>query len=328
MQGDRANDDRSSLLIGVLALQGAFEEHEACLHAIGCHRTRQVRTVQDLIDLDGIILPGGESTAMGLIGTTTASSSTSTKNMWESLQEFPKPIWGTCAGMILLAEQCVGTSAVIQDGQALIGGMNICVARNYFGSQVSSFEMPIPGPPISKTTSNGTADDASSSSFPGIFIRAPAILTVGTDVEVLGTVVATPCRQAAITLQELDRKIANGENVIKLGVVDAFERKPQEPREVALTTSIDSNCMQSPLRYKSTATSTSGPIFLETDTNTQSIELPGAADGTNARKVICAARKGNLLCTAFHPELTDDYRWHEYFIQMILESKRQVQIES
>jgi glutamine amidotransferase PdxT len=51
------------------------------------------------------------------------------------------------------------------------------------------------------------------------------------------------------------------------------------------------------------------------------ISLPGAADGTNAREVICAARKGNLLCTAFHPELTDDYRWHEYFVKMVKEAK-------
>jgi pyridoxal 5'-phosphate synthase pdxT subunit len=329
MQGNDTTqvvDDRSSLLIGVLALQGAFEEHETSLHAIGCHNTRQVRTVQDLIGLDGIILPGGESTAMGLIGTTT--STVSSKNMWESLQEFPKPIWGTCAGMILLAEQCIGTSAVIQDGQALIGGMNVCVARNYFGSQVSSFEMPIPGPPpILNRRNNGiAADEVSSEPFPGIFIRAPAILTAGPDVEVLGTVVATPCRQAAITLQELDRKIASGENVIKLGVVDAIERKIVDQRkEIQNTiTSTDSYSMGSPLRYKSTATATTtGSLLMDTDTNTQTIELPGAADGTNARKVICAARKGNLLCTAFHPELTDDYRWHEYFVLMVLQSKHQ-----
>jgi hypothetical protein len=52
----------------------------------------------------------------------------------------------------------------------------------------------------------------------------------------------------------------------------------------------------------------------------KTIVLPGAADGTNAREVICVARKGNLLCTAFHPELTDDHRWHEYFLNMVKES--------
>ena len=327
------DSDRSTLQVGVLALQGAFEEHEACLHAIACHNTRQVRTVQDLIGLDGIILPGGESTAMGLIGTTTtavssdATTTTPTKNMWQALQEFPNPIWGTCAGMILLAEQCIGTSAVIQDGQALIGGMDICVARNYFGSQVSSFEMPIPGPPGIHPNSNGSNDilasrvPSSPPPFPGIFIRAPAILTAGPQVEILGTVTATPCRQAAITLQELDRKIARGENVMKLGVVDALERKlPEPPNEGDATIS---GTTGGSLRYKSTATTaTTTTTVVGDDSKHRTIELPGAAHGTNARSVICAARKGKLLCTAFHPELTNDYRWHEYFVQMMLESKR------
>ena len=237
---------------------------------------------------------------MGLIGTSTVSGSPSeTKNMWESLQAFSisKPVWGTCAGMILLAERCIGTSAVIQDGQALIGGVDITVARNYFGSQISSFEMPTPPPPLKGEFR------ANLSSFPGVFIRAPAILTAGPDVNVLGKVVATPCRQAAVTLQELERKIAAGENVIKMGVVDALER-------------------ESGLRYKSV----SSPVVCveekkdEFSSGGTSIELPGAAEGTNAREVICAVQKGHLLCTAFHPELTDDYRWHEYFTQMVKES--------
>jgi len=59
----------------------------------------------------------------------------------------------------------------------------------------------------------------------------------------------------------------------------------------------------------------------ESEENERVIALPGAADGTNAREVICAARKGNLLCTAFHPELTDDHRWHEYFMRMVQEAK-------
>ena len=85
-------------------------------------------------DLDGFLLPGGESTAMGLIGTSTKVG-TDGKTVWEALQEFidvkKKPTWGTCAGMILLAERCVGASAVIQGVQALIGGMDILVCRNY-----------------------------------------------------------------------------------------------------------------------------------------------------------------------------------------------------
>ena len=141
--------------------------------------------------------------------------------MWESLQEFSsrKPTWGTCAGMILLAEKCVGTSAVIENGQSLIGGIDITVARNYFGSQVSSFEMPTPAPP-------GIGDD--SNTFPGVFIRAPAILCAGPGVQVLGKVVATPCRSAAVTLAELERKIAAGENVVKMDIVDALDRNSKQ----------------------------------------------------------------------------------------------------
>jgi glutamine amidotransferase PdxT len=175
-------------------------------------------------DLDGMVLPGGESTAMGLIGTSSVGSDG--RNVWQALQEFTahKPTWGTCAGMILLAERCVGASAVIQNGQALIGGMDILVCRNYFGSQVSSFEMETPPPPA--TTDDNKEDHGPP--YPGVFIRAPAILSAGPDVEVLGRVVATPCRQAAVVLQELEKKIANGENVVQMEVQDALERKSSQ----------------------------------------------------------------------------------------------------
>ena len=243
--------------------------------------------------LDGMVLPGGESTAMGLIGTSTRADG---KNVWEALREFievdQKPTWGTCAGMILLAERCVGASAVIQDGQALIGGMDILVCRNYFGSQVSSFEMATPPPP-----------DTTADSYPGVFIRAPAILSAGQDVTVLGKVVATPCRQAAVVLQELERKIENGETVVQMGVVDALERKDSHLSYRAVIKSPDE-----------TKEKTTGGEEKAT------IELPGAADGSNAREVICAVRKNNLLCTAFHPELTNDHRWHQYFVGVVKES--------
>lgn len=242
-----------------------------------------------------MVLPGGESTAMGLIGTSSGKDA-SGKNLWESLQEFSqqKPTWGTCAGMILLAEKCVGSSAVIEDGQSLIGGVDITVCRNYFGSQVSSFEMATPAPP-------GLAN---TDSFPGIFIRAPAILSEGPDVQVLGKVVATPCRQAAVTLQELERKIAAGENVVDLGVVDALDRTSGLEYVVVIKAAAELG-----EEKKDGALDES-----------KTIVLPGAADGTNAREVICAVRKGHLLCTAFHPELTDDHRWHEYFLNMVKES--------
>lgn len=251
----------------------------------------QVRTPEELEGLDGLVLPGGESTAMGLIGTGSGFANGKTISLWEALKEFStkKPTWGTCAGMILLSERCVGASAVIEDGQALVGGMDILVCRNYFGSQVSSFEMATPPPP------NATTADES---FPGVFIRAPAILSAGEGVQVLGKVVATPCRQAAVVLDELEQKLAKGENVIQLGVVDALERKSDQV-----------------IGYKNVVKKEA------TTQETQPVVLPGASDGTNAREVICAVQRGNLLCTAFHPELTDDYRWHKYFAEMVESSR-------
>jgi len=247
-------------------------------------------------ELDGMVLPGGESTAMGLIGTASTKQDGG-MTVWQALREFievkQKPTWGTCAGMILLAERCVGASAVIQDGQALIGGMDILVCRNYFGSQVSSFEMPTPPPP---------GNDAQS--YPGVFIRAPAILSAGSKVEILGKVVATPCRQAAVVLQELERKIAAGETVVQMGVVDALER-------------VDGLHHKEVIRSSATNEEEKKEAAPEAP-----LQLPGAADGSNAREVICAVKKQNLLCTAFHPELTNDYRWHSYFAKMVMDNAK------
>jgi 5'-phosphate synthase pdxT subunit len=238
---------------------------------------------------------------MGLIGN--ASVTPDGKNVWDGLREFmkTKPAWGTCAGMILLAEQCVGASAVIENGQALIGGMDIFVCRNYFGSQVSSFEMATPPPP-------GLENQEP---YPGVYIRAPAILSAGPDVTVLGKVVATPCRQAAVVLDELERKIAKGETVVQMGVVDALERKSDQ--EITYRSVVK--------QQKSNIQDEKKEFSLIEDADGHNIVLPGAADGSNAREVISAVRKGHLLCTAFHPELTMDYRWHEYFANMVRESK-------
>jgi 5'-phosphate synthase pdxT subunit len=252
----------------------------------------QVRTPNDLENLDGIILPGGESTAMGLIGTYGNG-----KTMWEYLKEFSatKPIWGTCAGMILLAEKCVGASAVIENGQALIGGIDITVCRNYFGSQVSSFEMDTPSPP----------GIAGPDTFPGVFIRAPAILSANSQgIDILGKVTATPCLQAAAVLKELERKIAAGEQVVQMSVVDG----------VLQNASVDVTVVMRPHSIDDTSNDKAGHLD-----HSAVIVLPGAS-ATDAREVICAARKANLLCTSFHPELTDDSRWHEYFLRMVNES--------
>lgn len=224
---------------------------------------------------------------MGLIGTASGSTQSKSSNLWTCLQEFcrTKPTWGTCAGMILLAEQCVGASAVIQNGQALIGGVDILVCRNYFGSQISSFEMPTPAPP-------GLESAESSSPFPGVFIRAPAILQAGPDIDILGKVTATPCKQAGAVLRELERKIAAGENVVQMSVNERVDDVVGD--------------MSSQLNHSKSVSSISSTLV-----------LPGASATSEAREVICAARRDNLLCTAFHPELTEDTRWHDYFMRMV-----------
>jgi len=270
----------------------------------------QVRNPEDLENVEGVVLPGGESTAMGLIGT--SSARTDGKNMWDFLKEFTahKPTWGTCAGMILLSERCVGTSAVIENGQALVGGMDMLVCRNYFGSQISSFEMDTPAPPPISGE-----EEHNKTPYPGVYIRAPAILSAGSDVQILGKVVATPCRQAAVVLSELERRIDNGENVGIMRVVDALERKsPREIDYIEVEKINQSSTTGAQEEEKKDVT------VLEGDS--KMLVLPGAANGSNAREVICAVRKDNLLCTAFHPELTDDYRWHSYFVEMVREFSR------
>jgi 5'-phosphate synthase pdxT subunit len=334
-----------SITIGVLALQGAFEEHQRAIESIISPSssssisisTIQIRTPHQLSQIDGIILPGGESTAMGLIGD-------STDGLWDALKDFVihnnKPTWGTCAGMILLAERCVGTSAVITKGQSLIGGVDILVCRNYFGSQISSFEMNTPPPPkppgwddlsyaVDKVEVGHDEDDKTTrinAPFPGVFIRAPAILTAGPDVQVLGKVVAAPCRAAAVVLRELENKIASGENVVQLGVVDALERKAGGGiaySDVRLHSAKEETTTETRMNGSNNEGGNGNNNIITSSSARECIDLPGASDGSNAREVICAVQKGNILCTAFHPELADDdLRWHEYFVGMVLDAKK------
>ncbi len=203
----------SEIRLGVLALQGAFREHIAMLKRLNVEAA-EVRLARELDGLDGLIIPGGESTSMGLVA-----------ERWglvEPLRRWVhggKPTWGTCAGMILLAERATGQKL---GGQALIGGLDVTVNRNYFGRQVDSFEADLDVPALGDRP------------FHAVFIRAPAITSVAEDVETLSTVA---------TLHDDDNS------------------------------------------------------------------------------VIAAVRKGPILATAFHPELTDDLRWHRYFVQMVEDSK-------
>ena len=159
----------SEVRLGVLALQGAFREHISMLERLNVE-AEEVRLSMQLDDLDGLIIPGGESTSMGLVA-----------ERWglvEPLRQWVhggRPTWGTCAGMILLAERATGQKL---GGQALIGGLDVTVNRNYFGRQVDSFEADLDVPALGERP------------FHAFFIRAPAITAVADDVETLTTVAA------------------------------------------------------------------------------------------------------------------------------------------
>src|SRR5579875_183622 len=147
--------------IGVLALQGAFVEHIAMLRSLGVEAV-PVRLPEGLEGLDGVVIPGGESTTIGKLLTSSG--------LFEPLRrtiEAGTPVYGTCAGMILLARD-IGT-----DAQPILGEMDIVVKRNAFGRQLDSFESDIAIPAL--------GDEP----FHAVFIRAPAIESVGSAAEAL-----------------------------------------------------------------------------------------------------------------------------------------------
>jgi 5'-phosphate synthase pdxT subunit len=150
--------------IGVLALQGAFIEHEQMLQRMGVEAV-EVRLPKDLEGCAGVIIPGGESTTIGKLAVQ--------YNLIEPLRELArsgKPLWGTCAGLIFMAKD-------VQRDQPLLGLMDVTVQRNAFGRQVDSFEanLSIKGVDGEKL-------------FHAIFIRAPLIESVGAGVDVLACV--------------------------------------------------------------------------------------------------------------------------------------------
>ncbi len=149
-------------LVGVLALQGGFGAHELALSELGS-RTRHVRTVRDLIDLDAIVLPGGESTTMSMLLESSGLFDPIAELIGQGL-----PVFGTCAGMILLATNVRDA----RPDQRSFGAINIDVRRNAYGRQVDSFEADI----------DVVSFDAP---FHAVFIRAPQVVNASDSVEVL-----------------------------------------------------------------------------------------------------------------------------------------------
>ena len=145
-------------LVGVLALQGAFREHVRALEACGA-RTRLVRLPHDLDDLDGLVIPGGESTTMTMLMERMGLLDAVDRAVRRGL-----PTLGTCAGMIVLAGRVTDGRA----GQAVLGALDIVVRRNGYGRQVDSFEADL------------EVSGLDGGPFPGVFIRAPLVEDVGT----------------------------------------------------------------------------------------------------------------------------------------------------
>jgi len=150
--------------IGVLALQGDFEEHIHMLSRLGVE-TREVRLPEHLEGLDGLIIPGGESTTIGKLA--------DAYGLFEPLREFgsQKAIWGTCAGAIFLSKD-------VHRQQPLLGLMDITVERNAFGRQVSSFEVDLDVPVLEQIAPGAGP-------YHAVFIRAPLIESVENETRIL-----------------------------------------------------------------------------------------------------------------------------------------------
>jgi 5'-phosphate synthase pdxT subunit len=149
--------------VGVLALQGAFGLHAVALTELGA-RAREVRTPDDLATVDALVMPGGESTTMSMLLESSGLFDAIADRLDDGL-----PVFGTCAGMILLAR-------TVLDGrpdQRSFGAIDLAVRRNAYGRQVDSFETSL------------AVTDLPGEPFPAVFIRAPLVEAAGPDVEVL-----------------------------------------------------------------------------------------------------------------------------------------------
>ncbi|MGO4534211.1 pyridoxal 5'-phosphate synthase glutaminase subunit PdxT [Leifsonia sp. 2MCAF36] len=193
--------------VGVLALQGDFREHLAVLRGLGADAV-PVRRAAELDEIGGLVIPGGESSVMDKLSRAFGLAEPLRAAISDGL-----PVYGTCAGLIMLADRVLDGIA----GQQTLGGLDVAVRRNAFGSQVDSFETDLDIPAVGEQPMHA------------VFIRAPIVESVG-------------------------------ENATALAQV---------------------------------------------------------ADGR-----VVAVEQGNLLGTSFHPEITGDTRFHEYFLQKVADAQR------
>ncbi len=171
---------REDVRIGVLALQGDVREHLAVLTRLGAHAVT-VRRPAELAAVDGLVLPGGESTTMATLAVRTG--------LLQPLREAVRgglPVYGTCAGLVLLADRLLDAPP----GQPTVGGLDVTVRRNAFGRQTESFEaqVPLTGVPGGPVTA--------------VFIRAPWVEDAGPAVEVLGRVDGGPADGRIVAVRQ------------------------------------------------------------------------------------------------------------------------------
>lgn len=167
-------------VIGVLAVQGDVVEHVRMLEDVGAHAVR-VRRAADLANVDALVIPGGESTVMMRL--------IAQGDLLEPLREriaAGMPAYGSCAGMILLADRILDGAA----GQQTLGGLDVTVRRNAFGRQVASFEADV------------TVDGVDGGPVRAVFIRAPWVEEVDAGVEVLSSVALPTGGEAVVAVRQ------------------------------------------------------------------------------------------------------------------------------
>ena len=167
-------------VIGALAVQGDVVEHVRMLEDVGAHAVR-VRRAADLANVDALVIPGGESTVMMRL--------IAQGDLLEPLREriaAGMPAYGSCAGMILLADRILDGAA----GQQTLGGLDVTARRNAFGRQVASFEADV------------TVDGVDGGPVRAVFIRAPWVEEVGAGVEVLSSVALPTGGEAVVAVRQ------------------------------------------------------------------------------------------------------------------------------
>ncbi|KAL9636474.1 MAG: hypothetical protein Q9164_002796 [Protoblastenia rupestris] len=267
------------LVVGVLALQGAFIEHLTLLReaAAGVKlrggtawQFSEIRTPLELTACHALVIPGGESTTVSLVAARCG--------LLEPLRDFVKakrkPTWGTCAGLILLAESANKTK---KGGQELIGGLDVRVNRNYFGRQTESFQAPLDLPFLKNQSSQSVDTEREvERPFNGIFIRAPVV-------------------EKVLPLVEGEQK---DESLLDETVV-APSRKVEKIKAL--------KGILQPVEVMATLPGRSRTLR-------EKVENLGLEDEVGD---IVAVRQGNVFGTSFHPELTGDPRIHVWWLKQV-----------